>query len=63
MLSVKHGWGPYPAILAALATGAAIGLFQGSVSTQLAIPTFVVTLAGLLSAGARSCRCWAAPAR
>jgi D-xylose transport system permease protein len=49
VLSVKHGWGPYPAILAALATGAAIGLFQGSVSTQLAIPTFVVTLAGLLS--------------
>lgn len=49
VLSVKHGWGPYPAILGALATGAAIGLFQGSVSTQLAIPTFVVTLAGLLS--------------
>ncbi len=49
VLSVKHGWGPYPAILAALATGAVIGLFQGSVSTQLAIPTFVVTLAGLLS--------------
>ncbi|MEH3054238.1 MAG: sugar ABC transporter permease [Patulibacter minatonensis] len=49
VLSVKHGWGPYPAIGAALLVGAAIGLFQGSVSTQLAIPTFVVTLAGLLA--------------
>lgn len=49
VLSVKHGWGAYPAIAAALLVGAAIGLFQGSVSTQLAIPTFVVTLAGLLA--------------
>ncbi|MBO9534239.1 MAG: sugar ABC transporter permease [Solirubrobacteraceae bacterium] len=49
VLSVKHGWGPYPAILAAIAVGAAIGLFQGTVSTRLAIPTFVVTLAGLLA--------------
>lgn len=47
-LSVKQGWGPVPAILAALAVGAAIGLFQGSIATRLAIPTFVVTLAGLL---------------
>lgn len=49
VLSVKHGWGAYPAIAAALLTGALIGLFQGTVSTQLAIPTFVVTLAGLLA--------------
>ena len=47
--SVKHGWGAVPAILAALAVGAAIGLFQGSIITRLVIPSFVVTLAGLLA--------------
>lgn len=49
VLSVKHGWNAYPAIGAALLVGAAIGLFQGTVSTRLVIPTFVVTLAGLLA--------------
>jgi D-xylose transport system permease protein len=49
VLSVKHGWNPYLAMLAGLAVGAAIGFFQGTVATRLAIPTFVVTLAGLLA--------------
>ncbi len=49
VLSVKHGWNPYLAMLAGLAVGAAIGAFQGTVATRLAIPTFVVTLAGLLA--------------
>ncbi len=49
VLSVKHGWSAYPAIAAALLVGAGIGLFQGTVSTRLVIPTFVVTLAGLLA--------------
>jgi D-xylose transport system permease protein len=48
-LSVKHGWSAPTAILAGLATGAAIGLFQGSIVTWLGIPSFVVTLAGLLA--------------
>jgi D-xylose transport system permease protein len=48
-LSAKAGWPAVPAILAALATGAAIGLFQGTVMTRLEIPSFVVTLAGLLT--------------
>jgi D-xylose transport system permease protein len=48
VLSVKHGWNGYLAIVAALAAGALIGLFQGSIVTWLAIPSFVVTLAGLL---------------
>jgi D-xylose transport system permease protein len=48
VLSVKHGWGPVPAILAGLAAGAAIGCFQGVIATRFGIPTFVVTLAGLL---------------
>jgi D-xylose transport system permease protein len=48
-LSAKSGWPAVPAILAALGTGAAIGLFQGTVITRLEIPSFVVTLAGLLT--------------
>ena len=48
VLSVQHGWPPVIAIFAALAVGAAIGLFQGFVITAFGIPSFVVTLAGLL---------------
>jgi D-xylose transport system permease protein len=48
-LSVKAGWGAVPAMAAGLAVGVAIGAFQGTVATRLAIPTFVVTLAGLLT--------------
>jgi D-xylose transport system permease protein len=47
-LAEKHGWNGVLAILAALAAGAAIGLFQGSIVTWLGIPSFIVTLAGLL---------------
>ncbi|MEA2310723.1 MAG: D-xylose transport system permease protein, partial [Solirubrobacteraceae bacterium] len=49
VLNVKHGWNPYLAMLVGLAVGAAIGLFQGTVATRLEIPSFVVTLAGLLA--------------
>jgi D-xylose transport system permease protein len=49
VLSVKHGWSPYLAIAAGVAAGTAIGLFQGSVFTRFAVPSFVVTLAGLLA--------------
>lgn len=48
VLNVQHGWDPYLAIAAALAVGAAIGLFQGTVVTTFGIPSFVVTLAGLI---------------
>jgi len=48
-LSVESGWAAPTAILAGLAVGAAIGLFQGTVATRLGIPSFVVTLAGLLA--------------
>jgi D-xylose transport system permease protein len=47
-LAEKHGWNGVLAILAALLAGAAIGLFQGSIVTWLGIPSFIVTLAGLL---------------
>jgi D-xylose transport system permease protein len=36
------------AILAALVTGAAIGLFQGTIIVKIGVPSFVVTLAGYL---------------
>jgi D-xylose transport system permease protein len=49
VLSVKHGWAAVPAIGAALAAGAVIGLLNGFFVTYFQIPSFVVTLAGLLA--------------
>jgi D-xylose transport system permease protein len=49
VLNVKHGWGPVPAIAAGLAVGFAIGMLNGFFVTQFGIPSFVVTLAGLLA--------------
>ena len=49
MLNVKHGWGAWPAIGAALALGCAIGVFNGLMVTRFGIPSFVVTLAGQLA--------------
>jgi D-xylose transport system permease protein len=46
--NVKHGWNPYLAIALAIAAGAAIGFAQGFLFTRFGIPSFVVTLAGLL---------------
>ncbi len=48
VLNVKHGWNPYLAIAAAIAVGAAIGCAQGFLFSKFVIPSFVVTLAGLL---------------
>ncbi|HEU4945111.1 MAG TPA: sugar ABC transporter permease [Solirubrobacterales bacterium] len=49
VLNVKHGWSPYLAILVAILVGTAIGLLQGSVFSRFGVPSFVVTLAGLLA--------------
>ncbi len=49
VLSVKNGWNPYLAIVAGILTGSVIGLFQGFMFTRFGIPSFVVTLAGLLA--------------
>ncbi len=49
VLNVKHGWSPYLSIAAAIVVGMAIGVLQGSLFTRFAIPSFVVTLAGLLA--------------
>jgi D-xylose transport system permease protein len=48
VLSVKQGWSPEIAILAGLCVGLLIGLFNGLMVTIFGIPSFVVTLAGLL---------------
>jgi D-xylose transport system permease protein len=49
VLNVQHGWNPYLAIAAAVVAGACIGLFQGFMFDFFGIPSFVVTLAGLLA--------------
>ena len=49
VLNTKHGWSPYLAIAAAVAVGMCIGLLQGSLFSRFGIPSFVVTLAGLLA--------------
>jgi D-xylose transport system permease protein len=48
VLNVKHGWPAVPAVAAGLVAGLLIGAFQGFVHTRFGIPSFVVTLAGLL---------------
>jgi D-xylose transport system permease protein len=49
LLTAQHGgWPWYVACLAALAATAIIGAFQGTLITRVGLPSFVVTLAGLL---------------
>lgn len=48
VLMVEHGWPIVPAALACLATGAAIGALQGWFVAYFRIPSFIVTLAGML---------------
>lgn len=48
VLVEQHGWAAVPGIAVAILAGALIGLFQGSVVTRFGIPSFVVTLAGLI---------------
>ena len=47
--NTDHGWPAGLAMLAALATGAAVGLIQGIWITKFHVPAFIVTLAGLLA--------------
>ncbi len=46
-LMIKLGINPYTAILAALAIGAAVGVFNGYLVAFVGIPSFIVTLGGL----------------
>ncbi len=45
----NYGYGLAPAILAAIAVGVLIGVFQGALTAYLNIPAFIVTLGGLLA--------------
>jgi D-xylose transport system permease protein len=49
VLNFKHGWNPYLSIVAGVLCGMAIGAVQGALFTGFGIPSFVVTLAGLLA--------------
>jgi D-xylose transport system permease protein len=49
VLTVQHGWSPELAILIGLLAGAGIGLINGFFNTFFGIPSFVVTLAGLIA--------------
>jgi D-xylose transport system permease protein len=49
VLNVQHGWNPYLAIAAAIALGLAIGLLQGTLFSSFGVPSFIITLAGLLT--------------
>jgi D-xylose transport system permease protein len=49
VLLTTHGWASAPAILVVLVAGACIGLIQGLATTLLHVPSFIVTLAGLLA--------------
>jgi D-xylose transport system permease protein len=48
LVKQSNGWPWWAAIAAGLAACAVIGLIQGTIITRLGLPSFVVTLAGLL---------------
>ncbi|HEY0190714.1 MAG TPA: hypothetical protein VGC42_06285 [Kofleriaceae bacterium] len=48
LLITDHGWPAWAAILVALVLGAAIGVVHGTIITAAGIPSFIITLAGLL---------------
>jgi D-xylose transport system permease protein len=49
VLTVQQGWDPGLAILVGLLAGTAIGLINGFFNTYFGIPSFVVTLSGLIA--------------
>jgi simple sugar transport system permease protein/D-xylose transport system permease protein len=46
---VLHGWSEWEAICTALAAGLVVGTVYGMVFVRLSVPSFVITLAGLLA--------------
>jgi D-xylose transport system permease protein len=47
--AMSQGWGLLPSLAAAIAVGIIVGLLQGTLTAYLDIPSFIVTLGGLLS--------------
>ena len=46
---MADGWDPVIAVLATLALGALLGALMGGISAYAAVPSFIITLAGLVS--------------
>lgn len=49
VLYVSHGWNLWFAMLAAILLGSAIGWVYGQIFNRVGVPTFVITLGGLLA--------------
>jgi ABC-type xylose transport system permease subunit len=49
VMNVVNGYSPWLSVLIAVLGGSAIGLLHGLVFTKIGVPSFVVTLAGLLA--------------
>ncbi|WP_283137490.1 sugar ABC transporter permease [Rhizohabitans arisaemae] len=49
VLNIRYGWDPLLAVVLAVVLGAAIGLLHGVVFSRLGVPSFVLTLGGLLA--------------
>src|SRR5437764_3035216 len=47
--AMSQGWGLVPALAAAIVIGMIIGALQGTLTAYLNIPSFIVTLGGLLT--------------
>ena len=49
LLQAGLGWGLLPTLLGALVCGLVIGFFQGTITAYMRVPSFIVTLGGLLA--------------
>ncbi|MBG0826375.1 sugar ABC transporter permease [Planomonospora sp. ID67723] len=49
VLHVNEGWSPWAAVAAAVAVATALGLVHGLFFAKIGVPSFVVTLAGMLA--------------
>lgn len=49
VLNIRYGWDPVLSILVAIVAGAAIGMLHGTIFSRLGVPSFVLTLGGLLA--------------
>jgi D-xylose transport system permease protein len=48
ILTIRQGWGPWPTIALVMVVGLAVGAWQGWWVAKLGVPSFIVTLAGML---------------
>lgn len=48
ILMIRQNWGPIPTVIVVMGVGLAIGAWQGWWVARLGVPSFIVTLAGML---------------